>query len=1715
MTTTRELDIRLYDKMGKRKRLPQNFITEAQFEVGERGGFQNGSLTVLAGWDALGFEGTEFVDIYAFDDRVYRGYALQPQQSLEDAEKWTINLYGLMDRLNGYLVRHCYCYASPTNIAEVFEDVVVEYVVLAGRLPNLVLDTTGVSALGIKLTEFCAKGKSVSQAFNQLIDMAPQQLIWGCDVDSNGDDRLYLRPRSEEVAYRYSVGKDVNAFVYPRDVTQVVNKVYVSGGSADPANLAPNASFENCSSVDDNKNNLFTNAGFEDVDATYGLYATGWSQPGSSSTGAKVYVYPNVGGANLSHAGNAWVVLDYYSFASMQPSANTLSQTVQIGFPQRVRVAAWARQKTADGNTSEYRDFRIKVQAKDATGVVMETFTSATITPDTANWVQYSFECTPTNQSVTQITVTFEQVTLFVGNQDTYHLLLDDATCVVSQVTADGWRVGTSSDAFLSTLDWRDDTHAYEGSFALKAQATITGVGGYTEICTRTDKAIDVQPGKTYYFTAWLLSEGTTAPQIRLGLRQFSDSTQLQEDMGATQTLPTTATWTRYEFSVTVGQNCNKLEPFVRFLNEGVVYLDAVMVTQGTSVPQSVFYTGNTFEAVRSVTDYTSGDIGTEAAGSISTYGIREKEESVEHIRDLDSLDAYCKSYFRAHAVPAVQAKLTLKGITATLGLAGKVKLLNLPDAPEPLFPSRIRYRVGESFDAEIDLNNERPDLANLLRKLTANVPKGTTGTAVASSGGSTSRAGSGAVLTVAADAGSGLVGNVALTSGRTAVLTQNGQSINVDVRGRSVSDLATLPAEANAIVFIADANRGGFFRAFQTGNSPNNGTTFASATSGWVWERVFQGDYNALWFGVVGDGSTDDTSALQAAMTATPNGGTLILPKPSQFYKITAYLNVLGSLTLRGSTDGVEIRQATTDQGCFNVLHNDVIIERLTLTGKQYVKYRPWNGGENAIKANGNANTDRLNNLTIRHCTIQNWGSIGVQVQFVDSVRVENCLLQNLNEAGVQAVCCNHGWVTGCTIKNIVGDATGDATASPPIGVNTSVYGVVITRTGSSDTTNEPRSTYWNVANNRIQDVVWEALDTHGGQYITFADNVITNCYGAIVVNYAQESGGTELLAPKDITVCGNVISGRSDGSCTFGISITGAQNGTTVAEYAERIAITGNTIYGHGNQSLQNSGAVYCRTTMGLVVASNTLIEPACCGIVLSHENRHYTVTGNNIVDCWSNTVGNVGMGIRIYAASSVGNNTGTISSNNFGRDAVTGKSSVVSVCNRAIEVGNYSGNEAQIGLNRYDSVFTYKVLDAGSLAATTFNLQVKLPTNGSAGGLLIGDEVRVYRNAANQLTITSDLIGSPVQSVGLRQLEGFCVGGFNEYDTAKSVFNYSRNRMVFLESVGGSTALTPSASAGISADLYKDTGNPLTWNSPSGTIQVRVNLPTAWSYMRELLLSQHVLYFARQVVVEYSTDNGSTWTTYTTYTNLKGGDNALVTSTALYGTTNLRLTFSDFASGTYFQLLQVGWTYYNAPLSPYGVSRGGDTVFGNLDLNANVASTFYTTANRRVRLNATSTSDVLAYEMSENSGEGKRSRLAMTGSGSSSLLTLETDASSSTNRPNVSIRSGSTEWLGVTTKGTNAGRVTLGSGGANAGLMIVDALLYRDSASVLRTSGSLTVDATFKHSGTSLGFFNKTPTTQQTGGASTAGATYTTTEQNMIQKAYDCLRTFGLLT
>ena len=98
------------------------------------------------------------------------------------------------------------------------------------------------------------------------------------------------------------------------------------------------------------------------------------------------------------------------------------------------------------------------------------------------------------------------------------------------------------------------------------------------------------------------------------------------------------------------------------------------------------------------------------------------------------------------------------------------------------------------------------------------------------------------------------------------------------------------------------DQGGGTFWRDdADTTSADNSGTIVVDANSK-RWKRInSENNVNAKWFGATGDGTTDDTSAIQAAIdyAATTNGGTVFLPEGS--YLITG-LSIPAFVYLRGS---------------------------------------------------------------------------------------------------------------------------------------------------------------------------------------------------------------------------------------------------------------------------------------------------------------------------------------------------------------------------------------------------------------------------------------------------------------------------------------------------------------------------------------------------------------------------------------------------------------------------------------------------------------------------------------------------------------------------------------------------------------------------------------------------------------------------------------------
>lgn len=684
-------DVRLYDANGKRKRLPTAWVNRIDFTLSERGGCLEGNLALDVSWEELSLDGTERVDVWLWDELLYRGWVRKTNRDLAGSGKASLTTYGLMERLNGYLVRRCSCYGGATNLATVFTDLVAEYVTRSGRLPSLVIDTTGVSALGLTATEFCAKGKSFPEAMNQLCDLAPNRLMWGCDVDGSGADRLFLLPRATSATQSYSIGNQVTAFVYPKDATQVVNKIYLTGGVVERPNLLKNASFEDCKQPGEDTSYLL-NGGFETNDGDHA--ADNWTRTND----------PTVTGNTRTDAAGFYM--------DNNPTApEALSQTVDIGSVSGLTGSFWY--KTLTGGVNK---FKLKIELLDSGSSVLYSSESAEQTAtadDLFHQFVYVYPSWPSDPLIAKARL---KLTCTLCTHDTKGLTVDDFALYPPEVGLAHWKVGQASSGSFALLQWinRDPSPVpAHGGNKVKAAGTL-GSGGYVEIAVSDTARADVRSAYPYVFRVSAMAVASSG-KIRVGARLYKEDGTLDRTVESADITILTSLWQEASYSFTTGEVTAKVEPFIRLYENGrTFYLDAAGLFEGIT-PPSGYYAGANFEGNKSTSEYSSGDIGAEAAASITTYGEREKEESVDAVRDFLQLGEYAKNYFKAHAVPKVQGTLTLSDARTPLRFSGQVRILNLPNAPAALNVARANYKVGASVTIDADLNNERPDLAALL----------------------------------------------------------------------------------------------------------------------------------------------------------------------------------------------------------------------------------------------------------------------------------------------------------------------------------------------------------------------------------------------------------------------------------------------------------------------------------------------------------------------------------------------------------------------------------------------------------------------------------------------------------------------------------------------------------------------------------------------------------------------------------------------------------------------------------------------------------------------------------------------------------------------------------------------------------------------------------------------------------------------------------------
>lgn len=193
-----------------------------------------------------------------------------------------------------------------------------------------------------------------------------------------------------------------------------------------------------------------------------------------------------------------------------------------------------------------------------------------------------------------------------------------------------------------------------------------------------------------------------------------------------------------------------------------------------------------------------------------------------------------------------------------------------------------------------------------------------------------------------------------------------NTLTIQIDFVVNTVADLSTVPSP-NTFVMVKDLKRGGIFKYEATGYTTDSGIVFPATTIGsGHWVRQFTGTVCADWFGAVGDGVTNDTSAIQFAL----NSGRTVHLQDREYYVATS-INMGDNNLLTGGT-------LITDQDVSIVVFNGV---NSSVCNVKFKGSRSSGvlSNQHGINRNGNGNrfAKREGNL-VDNCRFINLGGAG-----------------------------------------------------------------------------------------------------------------------------------------------------------------------------------------------------------------------------------------------------------------------------------------------------------------------------------------------------------------------------------------------------------------------------------------------------------------------------------------------------------------------------------------------------------------------------------------------------------------------------------------------------------------------------------------------------------------------------------------------------------------
>lgn len=512
----------------------------------------------------------------------------------------------------------------------------------------------------------------------------------------------------------------------------------------------------------------------------------------------------------------------------------------------------------------------------------------------------------------------------------------------------------------------------------------------------------------------------------------------------------------------------------------------------------------------------------------------------------------------------------------------------------------------------------------------------------------------------------------------------------------------------------------------------------------------------NVKSYGAIGDGVTDDTAAIQTALTAAPAGAIILFPDAIFAVKgplnvTTAKVQIVGPGTLRNINPSLT---SATFVYLLEIKADDVIIDGLTMDNPTYAT---WIG---AINIQGNR-------CTVEGCRIDGFteGIQSTQNGYVGCKAVSN---QVTNVVGVASENIGDG-ICFLTPQSIIADnfITCKAGTDGRVGACIDTAGNYSTVTGNVIQGPFRRSVHCELSPETTISGNSCTGATQWGIICQSSDCTVT---GNTVQTPAASPGplgaGTIVAgihsnqSAVDITVTDNVVisGGAGQGIVLYGTRfvisdnvITGAASSLTNAIYAQGtdFSVSGNKV----DAGVCSSDGIYCYSCPGVRVIGNTVERTLASGINVSNSIKaaimgnlakncaNYGIIAQNASDdaiiegnhCYDDQTTKTQLyGVDIYAS----NNPRIIGNNVVGNlTGGVGYGGTVNTPNAAFNAG----------YNPRGALTAPGVPASGTVLTNTFDVQVRVAVSG-------GTVSQIAINGANTGLISGMFVLSPGETITL---------------------------------------------------------------------------------------------------------------------------------------------------------------------------------------------------------------------------------------------------------------------------------------------------------------------------------------------------------------------------